>query len=229
MKKPFAKGSQLSGEQTGQSTVEFALTITALVLMIFAIIDLGRAMSIYSFLAGAAQAGARAGAISNDRATIEAAARERMTGFDSSSVTIDVNQSGNHTTVALTYVFEPVTPLVAAALGLDALTLSNTARSRKLGGGSGGGGPAPTSTSAPAATATPPPPTAVPTATTCWPPGKCNGGSTPVPTNTPVPVATATPPPAATATPRPGATSTPPPAGTPVPTATACWPPGKCK
>lgn len=157
------RGSQSSEGETGQNTVEFALTVAALVLMIFAIIDLGRAMSIYTFLAGAAQAGARAGAISNDRAAIESAARERMTGFDSSSVTIGVTQSGNFTTVTLTYLFEPVTPLVASALGVDALTLTNTARARKLGGGSGSGASAPTSTPAPGATATPPPaPTATP-------------------------------------------------------------------
>lgn len=174
MKKWLFSGSQLSRGETGQNTVEFALTVAALVLMIFAIIDLGRAMSIYSFLAGAAQAGARAGATSGNQAAIEAAARARMTGFDSSSVTIETEQSGNYTTVTLTYLFEPVTPLVAAALGVDALTLTNTARSRKLGGGNGGGGaPAPTSTPAPGATATPQPTASAPTPTPCWPPGKC--------------------------------------------------------
>ena len=51
--------------EAGQGTVEFALISVILMVTIFAIVDLGRAMSIYSFLAGAAQAGARAGAVSS--------------------------------------------------------------------------------------------------------------------------------------------------------------------
>lgn len=126
-------------EEAGQSLVEFALISVVLMVTIFAIVDLGRAMSIYSFLAGAAQAGARAGAVSAETAVIEAAAQTRMSGFDTGAMTIVVDQSDNYTEVTLTYVFVPVTPLVAS-LGTDALTMSNTARVRRLGNNGGQGG-----------------------------------------------------------------------------------------
>ncbi|MBX3052954.1 MAG: pilus assembly protein [Caldilineaceae bacterium] len=161
-----------SSRESGQSAVEFSLIAATLVLIIFIVVDLGRAMSIYSFIAGAAQAGARAGSVSTDVAVIEAAAQSRMSGFDSSTVAIGVVQSGNYTEVTLTYTFQPIVPLVATALGTNALTLKNTARVRRLGTVGGGGSPTPGSTpvpqNTPVSTNTP-----VPTATSCWPPGHC--------------------------------------------------------
>ncbi|MBI3958865.1 MAG: pilus assembly protein [Chloroflexi bacterium] len=133
----FSTRQQSFQEEAGQSLVEFALIATTLMLLFFVIIDLGRAMNIYTYLAGAAQAGARAGAVSSDVAVIEAAAQTRMSGFNTESMTIVVNQAGNYTEVTLTYVFVPITPLVVSALGTDALTLSNMARIRKLGSGGG--------------------------------------------------------------------------------------------
>ena len=209
----FSVRQQLSQSETGQSLVEFALIAGTLMLLIFAIIDLGRAMNTYSYLAGAAQAGARAGAVSSDLAVIEAAAEAHMTGFNIDAMTIAVNQTTDYTEVSLTYLFEPSTPLVVSALNTDILTLSNTARIRKLGNNGvqvTPGTPAATHTPAPA-TNTPSGPTNTPVPPTNTPSGPTN---TPVlPTNTPVPP-----------------TSTPVPAtSTPVPTATACWPPGHCK
>ena len=228
-------------EEAGQSIAEFALIVGTLMLVIFAIIDLGRAMSVYTYLAGAAQAAARAGAVSSDAAVIEAAARTRMTGYGSEGMTIAIDQSGDYTEVTLTYVFELAVPLVASAIGEDALVLSNTARVRRLGNNSGQGGaqvtpgtPAATNTPAPA-TSTPVPATNTPVPPTSTPPGPTNTPvpptSTPIPTNTPLgPTNTPVP-----ATNTPVATSTPVPTNTsiatntPVPTATDCWPPGHCK
>ena len=170
-------------KESGQGTVEFALISVVLMVTIFAIVDLGRAMSIYSFLAGAAQAGARAGAVSSETAVIEAAAQTRMSGFDTGAMTIVVDQSGNYTEVTLTYVFVPVTPLVAS-LGTDALTMSNTARVRKLGNNGGQGGGAQATPGTPVATSTPGLATSTPGGPTNTP---APPTSTPVVTNTPVP------------------------------------------
>jgi len=192
IKRLFCEHKYLLRDSTGQGTVEFVLTSVILVLFIFSIIDLSRAMSTISFLAGAAQAGARAGAVSSNNASIEAAIHTNMSGFDSESMTIAIEQTDQYTEVTLTYLFEPMTPFVAS-LGTDNLTLTNTARMRRL-GDSGGmavqqATPAPpvatntpaAVTSTPAATNTPVPPTAtpapthtpIPTATPCWPPGQC--------------------------------------------------------
>lgn len=192
IKRLFCEHKYLLRDSTGQGTVEFVLIAVVLVLFIFSIIDLSRAMSTTSFLAGAAQAGARAGAVSSNNASIEAAIHTNMSGFDSDSMTIAIEQTDQYTEVTLTYVFEPMTPFVAS-LGTENLTLSNTARMRKLGSGGEMGGqqatPVPTvatntpaaATSTPGATNTPVPATAtpaststpVPTATSCWPPGNC--------------------------------------------------------
>jgi len=122
-------------KEAGQGTLEFALIALFLVLIIFSVIDLGRAMSIYSFLGGAAQVGARAGATSsNNLAAIEAAAQAHMSGFDLAPLTISVNQSGSYTEVTLTYAVEIITPIVSSVIGTDTINLSNTARVRRLGG-----------------------------------------------------------------------------------------------
>lgn len=168
-----------SGE-SGQSLIEYALISATLAVLIFAMVDLGRAMSIYSTLAGAAQAAARTGSVSTDAGVIEASAQARMTSFNSESVSIQIIQSSTHTEVTLSLAFQPILPFVASTMGADSIQLTNTARVRRLGGG-GGGGMAPTATpsgatntppaatSTPAATNTPEPPTPTP----CWPPGKC--------------------------------------------------------
>lgn len=169
-----------SGE-SGQSLIEYALISATLALLIFAMVDLGRAMSIYSTLAGAAQAAARTGSVSTDADVIEAAAQARMTSFNSESVSIQIVQTSLHTEVTLSLAFQPTLPFVASTMGADSIQLTNTARVRRLGGGGGGGGMAPTATP-PAPMDTPPPPTSTPAATDtpesptptpCWPPGKC--------------------------------------------------------
>lgn len=194
----------------GQSIAEFALTVGTLFLLIFAVIDLGRAISVYTYLAGAAQSAARVGAVSTDMGAIEAAAQSHMEGYGSEPMTIAINQTSEYTEVTLDYDFELAVPLVASAIGKDSLVLSNTARIRRLGNNSGqGGGGQATPGSTSAATNTPGPPTNTPPAT------NTQSGST----NTPQPTSTPGPP-----------TSTPGPAtDTPVPTATDCWPPGQCK
>ena len=123
-------------KDAGQSIAEFALIVGTLMLLMFAVIDLGRAISVYTYLAGAAQAAARVGAVSTDMAAIEAAAESHMVGYGSGSMTISIDQSSEYTEVTLEYVFELAVPIVASAIGEDSLVLSNTARIRRMGNNS---------------------------------------------------------------------------------------------
>ena len=121
-------------KDAGQSIAEFALIVGTLMLLMFAVIDLGRAISVYTYLAGAAQAAARVGAVSTDMAAIEA--ESHMVGYGSGSMTISIDQSSEYTEVTLEYVFELAVPIVASAIGEDSLVLSNTARIRRMGNNS---------------------------------------------------------------------------------------------
>lgn len=132
MNQRFSAYLQSYKKEAGQSIIEFALIATTLMFTLFAIVDVGRAMNVYTYLAGAAQAGARAGAVSSDVAVVQAAVQTHMSGLDTNSLTIDVNQVGNYTEVTLTYLYEPITPLITSFSG--GISLSNTARIRKLGG-----------------------------------------------------------------------------------------------
>lgn len=208
-----------STNEEGQSALEFALVVSATLILIFMLIDLGRVFSMHSALAAAAQAGARKGVVSTSVSTIEEAAKERMrVFFDPADVTIQVVQATDYAEVSLTYAFNPVTPFIAFVMGQDNLVLSNTARVWKPGAevafGIGTVTPvseiltsvAPTETVAvplPEPTATPVPPTATPTVFVLPP------TNTPQPTVTPSPTMTPQPP---TATPVPP-TPTPEPAG----------------
>ena len=115
----FLEEYRAVNKDSGQSIAEFALIVGTLLLLLFAVIDLGRAVSVYTYLAGAAQSAARAGAVSTDLAVIEAAARTHMAGYGSDSMTISVVQSSQYTEVTLTYAFELAVPILASAIGKE--------------------------------------------------------------------------------------------------------------
>ncbi len=228
--------------ESGQSLVEFALTVSMVLLLLIAIIDLGRVISIHTVMGAAAQAAARQGAV-QEEADVVGFARARMTSFDSSGVEVTVTENSNYTEVNLDYTFRPLTPLVSQALGQDNLKVSTTARVYKLGSayvaslGSGEGDPGATAT--PVQTDTPEPATPDPTATLMPTPTLPPATDTPVPptvtgvpptaTKTPIPpTATSTPPTATETLVPPTATKTPiPPTATPIlPTPTPTPEPG---
>lgn len=221
--------SRISGS-SGQTAVETAIVLFATLTLLFIVIDLGRVFALHTTMAAAAQAGARAGAVSSDSADSSAqvaAAAYMGRYFDASLVTTSVNRTDDYTQVNLSYDFRPLTPLISNMVGT--LSLSNSARVRELGNtdpGIGGGSGAPSATpiitlTAPPVTITVTPPTPTPSLPTMTPtatptllPATATPTSTPLPTNTPVPTDTPVP----TNTPIP--TNTPVPTPTPAPTAT---------
>lgn len=115
----------------GQSTVEFALAASVLLLFMLVFVDLGRGIYAYSLVAEAAQEGARYGiANPTDIDGIRAAAQQRLVGLDEDQLTITPSIIGsNAVEVRVEYLFQPVTPWISAAVGQpDGILLSSTAR-----------------------------------------------------------------------------------------------------
>ena len=113
----------------GQSLVEFALIVPLLLLIVFMLLDLGRAVYYYSVIYNAAREGARYGIIHpSDTAGIDAAARELAIGLDPSDLIItSSNPSETTIQVTATYRFRIITPLVEIFLGRTQIDLDSTA------------------------------------------------------------------------------------------------------
>jgi Flp pilus assembly protein TadG len=113
--------------EAGQATVEFALTITMTLLLIFGMIDFSRAVYTVSVIQWAAQKGARTGIVESSTEEIEAAVRERMIALDADQAQIVVSHpSVNMVRVDVTYEFELLVPFIAQITG-DSIPLSGSA------------------------------------------------------------------------------------------------------
>lgn len=125
--------------QRGQTIVEFALVITIFFLAVMGIFDFGRAVFSYNTLSNAAREGARVGVIpgaTTNEICQMAVAKTFLPDVPSSAdcpgtspmdwtqnslqVQITRGTAGNPAqpvVVTLTYQFQPITPLIAAAVG----------------------------------------------------------------------------------------------------------------
>jgi Flp pilus assembly protein TadG len=116
MKKP--PSSSRKARDRGSVAVEFALVVPALLLIVFGLIDFGRALNAQISLTGAAQAGARYAAFGNSNAAVAnevAAAAPSLSG-----VTVTVVQScpvgagpTANAQVEVSYKFSFITPIGA--------------------------------------------------------------------------------------------------------------------
>jgi Flp pilus assembly protein TadG len=127
-------GQRTRGDQSGQSMVEFALVAMTFFILIFGLIDFGRAIFEYNLLASSAREGARAAIMQSntDSDVIDrtVAASAGMLSPD------DVTISGSRTctaipcpsvTITVRHSFSPVTPLIGTAIGDSiAMTASST-------------------------------------------------------------------------------------------------------
>jgi Flp pilus assembly protein TadG len=119
--------SRLAQSEAGQASVEFALTITMTLLLIFALIDFSRAMYTASILQWAAQNGARAAIIEPSQAAVEEAVKERLVGLDPDVVSVaPLSWTGNVVQVQVTYPFKFVAPIVAQITG-ESIDMSSSA------------------------------------------------------------------------------------------------------
>ncbi len=113
------------GSQAGQDLVEFALGALVFLLIVFGILDFGRAIYVYTVVASAAREGARYGAVHpEDPDGMVAAAQERAVGVAVTVGPIVVSTPEVQVSVSASY--RSVTPLIGAVVGQ--LTLRSTAR-----------------------------------------------------------------------------------------------------
>ena len=117
----------------GQSLVEFALVLPLLVLILMGIFDLRRAIYASSVIANAAREGARARVTSRgDNTPITQAINSTIIGLDPNAMQIGYpptpRNQGDPVTVAVTYTFRAITPLIGNIFGPSGnLLLSSTA------------------------------------------------------------------------------------------------------
>ena len=116
---------------TGQSLVEFAITLPLLLLLVMGVFDFGRGIYYYSAIQNAAHEGARYGAVYHcDDVGIVDRATSMAIGLGAGLTVLDpetfhVVDNGEPTAeldyikVTVIYRFEPVTPLIGEILGED--------------------------------------------------------------------------------------------------------------
>jgi len=122
------RGQKPSRErERGQSLVEFAIILPVFLLILFAILDFGRAVYAYHVVANAAREGARFGQISpEDTAGIIAKAENAAVGLDVTDLDITVTWPTTDTVrVDVGYTFRLITPLVSDVVG-SGLSLDGT-------------------------------------------------------------------------------------------------------
>ena len=104
--------------ERGDGLVEFALILPVLMLVIMAIVDLGRAVYAYNVVANCAREGARYGLVApTDDSGMVAVARSAAVGLDTAQITVTVTHpSTDSIKVEVRYSFQVVTPLVANVL-----------------------------------------------------------------------------------------------------------------
>jgi len=123
--------SSAKARDRGTAAVEFALVLPVLLLIVFGIIDFGRALNAQIELTGAAREGVRLAALGSSNAAIQAQAAAAAPGLSGVTVTVAASCAAGagptaNAQVDVSYSFSFITP-VGALVGLV--------------GGSGFGGP----------------------------------------------------------------------------------------
>ncbi len=124
-------------ERRGQSLVEFAIALPALLFLTLMILDLGRVVYYSSAIHNAAREGARWGIVHMDAPTwqnMKGVAEDYAIGVGLQNANITYagwgidEPNGTHTVrVEITYSFTPATPLVSAFLDGGVVTLTGEA------------------------------------------------------------------------------------------------------
>jgi Flp pilus assembly protein TadG len=119
---------------SGQSLVEIGLVLPVLLLLVFAFLDLGRAVYYYSTIGNAVREGARYASVrpldlqgsSTDQDEVKDVVQKYSiaVAIDPSSITFPVSADDDYVKVKATYAFDPVTPFVK--------TLTLTSESRMM-------------------------------------------------------------------------------------------------
>jgi Flp pilus assembly protein TadG len=110
-------GADETRPEHGQTLVEFALVLPVLLLLIFGLVDFGRAFQSWLVVTNAAREGARVGATQQPLSAIQLRVTEAAASIDTSSavfhIAVDNAQGprGSAVVVDVTYDFQYVTPI----------------------------------------------------------------------------------------------------------------------
>lgn len=109
------------GREAGQSTVELALVLPILVLLVFGIAEFGRVIHAYLTIEHAAREGARLGIVGASDDAIRDRVMQMTVGLEPSRVTVSITPSvrrpGDSLEVRVRYVLPLVVPLISNAFG----------------------------------------------------------------------------------------------------------------
>ncbi|NJN55945.1 MAG: pilus assembly protein [Anaerolineae bacterium] len=118
----------LRKQDAGSVLVEFALSLTVVLMLTFGMIDLCRAVYTATVVQAAAQIGARAGIISIGAAV--PAAQNRLLALDPNSAVITATLVNNEQVeVNITYQFQLITPYLAQLVNGGSIQLTSSASS----------------------------------------------------------------------------------------------------
>ncbi|MEH7352858.1 TadE/TadG family type IV pilus assembly protein [Neobacillus drentensis] len=102
--------------ENGQSLVEFALILPVLVMLLFGIVDFGRAFHAYLTIDHAGREAARAASIGKDNAAVKLIAKNRATSIGLKEDWVDVSTTsrtpGTEVQITITYPFNFITPVL---------------------------------------------------------------------------------------------------------------------
>ena len=143
---PLVRGLRRPHSELGQSLVEFTLILPVFLILLFGLVDFGRAFYTWQIVTNASREGARAAAIQSDAATIIAKTRGSFCNPYPSSCALDTSlmtitptnvqgSRGDNTSVQVNYRFSyvtPISPLLNLFFGssITAPTISSTTTMR---------------------------------------------------------------------------------------------------
>lgn len=110
--------SELSADERGASAVEFALVLPMLLLLVFGIVEFGRAFNIHIQLTGAAREGARVAALESGDPVEETYQAAPLFTSNRGAMTVTVSSctaGGDRSRVTAAHDFTFVTPLSAVS------------------------------------------------------------------------------------------------------------------
>lgn len=116
----------------GQATVEFALVLPILLLLMFGIIDFGRVLNEYLVVTAAAREGARSAAVLSSDATVDSTVRQAASSLNTGGNALVITilpadrVSGTQVTVSVSHNVRIFTPLMQEFLP-DPFTVTGTA------------------------------------------------------------------------------------------------------
>ncbi len=111
-KRPFFR---VRTTESGQTLVEFSMVLPIMLVLIFALVDFGRAFHTWLVVTNAAREGARTAAVQQDMFAVQTRITESAASLDTSRLTITASNiqgaRGETVEIDLAYDFEFVTPL----------------------------------------------------------------------------------------------------------------------